>query len=72
VTSIDANGPAADKLEKGDIVTGVNRTKINSLADYKAAVAEAKRSGKKYVMVFFERKVDQDWVRNSADIEPQW
>ena len=72
VVGVDADGPAAGKLRMGDVVIQINRTKVMTMDDLKRALAEAKKSGKKYVMVFYERNVDGDTVRRHEDIEPEW
>jgi len=72
VTAVDEDGPSAGKLSKGDIITTVNRSPIKSIADYTAAMADAQKSGKKYVIVGYSHNADNEWMDGRVDIEPAW
>ncbi|NSW54652.1 MAG: Do family serine endopeptidase [Armatimonadetes bacterium] len=72
VADVDPEGPALGRLEKGDIITAINNTKVDNPEEYRKALEEAKGSGKKYVMVFIERRVDDEWTRRSVSVEPEW
>lgn len=72
VADVDPEGPAMGRLDKGDIITAINNTKIANPEEYRKALEEAKASGKKYVMVFIERRVDDEWTRRSVSVEPEW
>lgn len=40
VANVDPNGPAADALQPGDVITQVNRQPVRSVADFEAALAK--------------------------------
>jgi len=42
VTEVDPNSPAAQALEQGDVIEGVNRQPVRSVADFNRLAAEAK------------------------------
>jgi len=72
VSGVEPNGPALAKLRRGDVITKINNSPVRSMAEYKKALQAAKKSGKDYVMVFFARKADEDWLRSHVAIEPEW
>lgn len=72
VTEVQPDGPSDGKLEPGDIITQINKTRINNVEDYKAALDAARKEGRKYVVVGFLRKVDDEWMSSREDIEPNW
>lgn len=55
VTAVDGNGPAADKgIRAGDVIVEVAQEDVASPADVADQVAEAKRRGRKTVLVLIE------------------
>jgi len=42
VTEVDPNSPAAQALEQGDVIEGINRQPVHSVADFNRLAAEAK------------------------------
>jgi serine protease Do len=42
VTEVDPNSPAAQPLQQGDVIEGINRHPVNSVADFNRWAAEAK------------------------------
>jgi serine protease Do len=42
VTEVDPNSPAAQTLQQGDVIEGINRHPVNSVADFNRWAAEAK------------------------------
>ena len=56
IAGIDGDSDAAQKgLQRGDVVLRAGEHATNSAADLKAAVAEAKKAGKKSVLLFVAR-----------------
>lgn len=72
VRSVNPDGPSAQRLMSGDVITRVNRTVVNSVADYNKAIEEAKAAKAPYVIVGYERQVDGDTVSGRASITPRW
>jgi serine protease Do len=72
VVEVGPDGPAADKLQQGDIITRVNWTDVKSLEDFRTALDAAKKSDKKYAVIKVERKVDAEWQSLTLDISPNW
>jgi serine protease Do len=72
VAEVAPDGPAAEKLQEGDIVTRINWTDVKSLEDFKAALEAARKSDKKYAVIKVERKVDTEWQSLTLDISPNW
>ncbi len=55
VTSVDENGPAAEKgIRPGDVIVEISQEEISGPADIKKKVAEAKKSGRKSVLLLIE------------------
>ncbi len=69
---VDAGGPAAESVEKGDIITQINRQPVKSLDDYQQAIEQAKESGKDYVILHLLRMVDGEVHRLIVDIAVNW
>ena len=44
VTSVDAASPAANNLQRGDVIQEVNHKPVNSIEDYRQAIATAGKS----------------------------
>jgi serine protease Do len=42
VTEVDPSSPAAQTLQQGDVIEGINRHPVNSAADFNRLAAEAK------------------------------
>jgi serine protease Do len=56
VQSVDADGPAGDKgISQGDVITSINQEPVAKAADLKQKVADAKKAGKKSVLLLVER-----------------
>jgi serine protease Do len=72
VRSVVTDGPSADRIESGDIITRVNRTVVNSVAEYNKAIDEARAAKATYVVVGYERQVDGDMVSGRVSITPRW
>jgi serine protease Do len=72
VSQVDPNGPAAE-LQAGDVILKVNDTAIKTVDDFKTAVDAAKKSGKKYVILRIERRMDTGEVAPFViDVTPNW
>ena len=55
VTGVDKKGPAAEKgIRPGDVIVEISKEEISGLADVKKKVAEAKKSGRKWVLLLIE------------------
>jgi len=72
VRSVNPDGPSADRLMTGDVITRINRTDVNSVADYNKALDEARAAKSAYVIVGYERNVDGDVVSGRVSIKPRW
>jgi serine protease Do len=72
VRSVNPDGPAAQRLQSGDIITRVNRTVVNSVAEYNKAIEEAKNAKATYVIVGYERQADGEIVSGRASVSPRW
>jgi len=72
VTDVDAGGPAHGKLIKGDVISTVNQTSIESLADWENALEAARASSKSYVVLRVVRKVDDEILHSIVDISVAW
>jgi serine protease Do len=56
VLKVDPAGPSSDKgVTAGDVITSINQEPVTKPADLTAKVAEAKKSGKKSVLLLVER-----------------
>jgi serine protease Do len=63
VAGIDASSDAAQKgLRRGDLILRAGDKAINSPAELKAAVAEAKKAGRKSVLLFIGRGAQHTFV----------
>ena len=72
ITQVDPNGPAG-QLAPGDVVLKLNETAVKTVDDFKKAVAAAKASGKKYVIVRIERRMDTGEIAPlTVDLTPPW
>ncbi|MCE5218641.1 trypsin-like peptidase domain-containing protein [bacterium] len=72
VTSVDPNGPSANKLDRGDVITQINRTKVNSIDDFSKALDEAKKANMKYVIVGYDRFAGDEWISGRESVLPKW
>lgn len=72
VVKVDPNGPAAEKIEKGDIITQVNRQPVKNLDDYDKAIKQAKESDNNYVILHLVRIVDGEMQPLIVDITVNW
>ena len=55
VVRVDANSPAADKLQVGDVVEQVNQKPVTTLAEYKKMVSSLSEGGTAAVSVLRDR-----------------
>jgi serine protease Do len=55
VSSVDPSSDAAQKLKRGDVITGVNATPVRTAADVAKAVAAAKAAGRPQVLLNVNR-----------------
>jgi serine protease Do len=56
VVNVDPNGPAADKgVTPGDVITSINQEEIGKVSELTAKIADAKKAGKKSVLLLVER-----------------
>ena len=56
VVNVDPNGPAADKgITAGDVITSINQEEITKASELSGKIAEAKKAGKKSVLLLVER-----------------
>ena len=51
VTEVDPDGPAADSIQQGDIITSVNQRRIANLDEYSRALKEAEKRGSVALLV---------------------
>jgi serine protease Do len=55
VTNIEASSDAATKLQRGDIISSVNRVPVNTPAQFDAQVRAAKTAGRSSVLIYVTR-----------------
>ncbi len=72
VADVDQDGPAAGKLMKNDVITSVDRAPVATVQEFTAAIAAAKRSGRRYVIIGFSHKAGDEWMTSKVDLEPNW
>lgn len=62
VAQVDANSAAADELRQGDIILSVNQERVRSARDAGERIADARKSGKRSVLLLVERGDAQSFV----------
>ena len=68
VSSVDANGPAAEKgLQEGDVIIEVDQKAVKTPADVKKRVDDAKGNGYRVVTLLVYRGGDFQWVAVRID-----
>jgi serine protease Do len=73
VLRVAPNSPAADKLQRGDVITRVNNNPINNLEDYQRAIEEARREKADFLIMRVERMGDEGEVLSTVvDIPTEW
>ena len=72
VTAVNPDGPSAETLKAGDVITEVNRTKVDSAAAYQQALDTAKKAGAKYVVLRVAHKAQGEVISSVVDITPEW
>lgn len=72
ITAVNPDGPSAESLKAGDVITEVNRTKVDSAAAYRQALDTAKKAGARYVILRVTRKVQGEVISSVVDITPRW
>ena len=56
VMKVDPNGPAGDKgVTPGDVITSINQEEVTKAADLTTRIAEARKAGKKSILLLVER-----------------
>ncbi|HEY3398535.1 MAG TPA: trypsin-like peptidase domain-containing protein [Armatimonadota bacterium] len=72
VVAVDPNGPSADSLKAGDVITEVNRTKVDNADGYRAALDVSRKLKAKYVIVRLTRRQNGDLFTAPVDVVPNW
>jgi serine protease Do len=72
ITAVDPQGPSAQSLKPGDVITEINRTKVDSADAYRQALDTAKKAGAKYVVLRVSHKVQGEIISSVVDITPAW
>ncbi|HKT20653.1 MAG TPA: DegQ family serine endoprotease [Stellaceae bacterium] len=68
ITDIEAGGPSADKgMRAGDVVVEVAQDSVKTTADILAKIDEAKKSGRKSVLLLVDRQGDLRFVAVKLD-----
>lgn len=62
VTDIDSETPAALLLSKGDIILEVNQQEVKTPEDFKNLIEDAKKKGRKNVLLLVQRQGDVTFV----------
>ncbi|MBV8183485.1 MAG: PDZ domain-containing protein, partial [Hyphomicrobiales bacterium] len=63
ITQVDPDSPAADKgLQPGDVIMNAAGKSVSTPEEVKKAVAEAKREGRKAVLLQIERNGNSEYV----------
>jgi serine protease Do len=55
VMTVDPNSPAADRLQRGDVIISVNRQAVTTPAQFQAQVDAARRAGRTSVLLLAKR-----------------
>jgi serine protease Do len=73
VLKVDADSPAAGKVDRGDVITRVNDAVVRSLDDYQQAIDQAKKQHAKFVILRTERRgEDGEVLRGVTDVPTEW
>lgn len=73
VLKVAPDSPAADKIQRGDVITRINNNPINSLEDYQNAIEEARREKADFIIMRIERMGDEGEVLSTViDIPTEW
>ena len=73
VTGVDPEGPAGQQdIQRGDVITQVDRTQVDSVEAYRQALDTAKKAGSKYVVLRVTHKVQGEIMTSVVDITPNW
>lgn len=73
VLKVAPDSPAADKIQRGDVITRVNNNPINSLEDYQNAIEAARREKANFIIMRIERMGDEGEVLSTVvDIPTKW
>ncbi len=72
VTAVDPEGPSAQDIRPGDVITEVSRTKVDSVDAYRQALDTRRKAGAKYVVLRFSRKQQGETMSTVVDITPDW
>lgn len=73
VLRVDPDSPAYGLLDRGDVITHINRTRVNDVDDYRKALDKARKEKAKFLVIKFARKTEDGEVVNGVvDITPQW
>ncbi|MBC7289223.1 MAG: Do family serine endopeptidase, partial [Armatimonadetes bacterium] len=72
VLKIDPESPAYGMLQRGDVITEIDHTRITDLDDYNKALTKAKQEKAKFLVIHFVRKEEGEVVRGVVDITPNW
>ena len=68
VTAIDADGPAADKgMRAGDVIVEVAQEEVKTTAQIVAKIDDAKKAGRKSVLLLVDRQGDLRFVALKLD-----
>ncbi len=63
IVGVDDNGPAkAENIEPGDLITEINQEEVGSPEEVQAKVMQARREGKKSVLLLIDRRGDLRFV----------
>jgi S1-C subfamily serine protease len=70
---VDPEGPAGQQdIQRGDVITQVDRTQVDSVEAYRQALDTAKKAGSKYVVLRVTHKVQGEIMTSVVDITPNW
>ena len=68
VTTVEENGPAAEKgLQEGDVIVEVDQKAVGTPGDVETRVKEAKKNGYRVVTLLIYRDGDFQWVAVRID-----
>ena len=68
ITAVDAAGPSADKgMRAGDVVVEVAQDSVKTTAQILAKIDEAKKAGRKSVLLLVDRQGDLRFVAVKLD-----
>ena len=73
VLQVQPDSPAYGMLDRGDVITEIDHTRITGVDDYHKALTKARKEKAKFLVIHFVRKTeDGEIIKGVVDITPNW